>query len=300
MSNTFTTGPTSAIHRFPRALLVLTKPRLVFLLAFTGAASLLVAGRFAIPLAKFVIVVAAIVLSSAGANTMTSYLDRGVDAKMKRTQKRPLPQRCLSPRVALLCGVLLSAAGLLLAWPLGLLFFFIGLAGLLDNVLVYSLLAKRRTWMSVLLGSFSGGAPALGGWVAATESLGMEGIILAGLVIFWIPGHIWSLALFYGEDYKAAGVPMLPAVTSEKMVTRTIVLTVLLLAGLSFAPFLWGFAGVWYLVISLPFTALVVAGNVWMALSPSKPLSWKMFKVSSPYLFILFLALIADTLLRWH
>jgi protoheme IX farnesyltransferase len=191
---------------------------------------------------------------------------------------------------------MLVSIGLILSWTLGLLFFLIGLAGLLDYVLVYSYFYKRRTWASVLYGSFSGGAPVLGGWVVVTQTLSIESLILAVIVILWIPGHIWSLALSYADDYRAADIPMLPVVAKLSVVTRSIAFTILLLAGLSIVPIITGFAGIWYVAISLPVTIIVIVGNSWLAISPSKRLSWTMFKISSPYLFILFFALIVDVL----
>ncbi len=279
-----------------KALFHSAKLRLVFLLAFAGAATMLIAGQFTVPPVTFISAIMAISLTSAGANVLTGYIDRDIDAIMTRTQHRPLPKQHLTPRAVLVYGLILTSVGLILSWTLGLLFFLIGISGLLDYVLVYSFLSKRRTWASVLLGSFSGGAPVLGGWVAATQTLSFESVILAAIVILWIPGHIWSLALSYADDYRAAEIPMLPAVVELPIVTRSIALSILLLAGLSFVPVISGFAGIWYVVISLPVTAIVVAGNLWLAISPSKRMSWNMFKISSPYLFILFLALIVDVL----
>ena len=286
----------------PDALLLLkalfhsVKLRLVFLLTFAGTATMVIAGQFTVPPVPFFSAIMAISLTSAGANVITGYIDRDIDAIMTRTQDRPLPKQHLAPRTALAYGLLLTSIGLIFSWSLGLLFFIIGLAGLLDYVLVYSYFYKRRSWASVLFASFSGGAPVLGGWVAVTQTLSIESVILAAIVILWIPGHIWSLALSYADDYRAADIPMLPVVAKLSVVTRSIALSILLLAGLSFIPFITGFAGIWYIAISLPVTIIVIAGNSWLAFSPSKRLSWTMFKISSPYLFILFFALIVDIL----
>ncbi len=284
------------VTRLLKALFHSAKLRLVFLLTFAGAATMLIAGQFTVPPVTFISAIMAISLTSAGANVLTGYIDRDIDAIMTRTQHRPLPKQHLTPRTALAFGLLLASVGMILSWTLGLLFFLIGLAGLLDYVMVYSYFYKRRTWASVLFGSFSGGAPVLGGWVAATQTLSIESVILAAIVILWIPGHIWNLALSYADDYRAAEIPMLPAVAELPLVTRSIALSIFLLAGLSFVPVISGFAGIWYVAISLPVTTVVVAGNLWLAISPSKRMSWTMFKISSPYLFILFLALIVDVL----
>jgi protoheme IX farnesyltransferase len=172
--------------------------------------------------------------------------------------------------------------------------FIIGLLGVLDNVVVYSLISKRRTTANVILGSFSGAAPVLIGFLLAKGAISLIGLITASLVVLWIPNHIWSLALYYAEDYRKAGVPMLSSVLDAKKAARCIVSTVFLLIAFSILPYVLGFLGQTYLLISLPFTIMLVVGNVWLALRPSRKLAWRMFKISSPYLFILFFAMMID------
>jgi protoheme IX farnesyltransferase len=272
----------------------LAKPRIVFLIAYAGAASILVASRFTSPAISFSIAVISFVLGSAGCNAVTSYIDRDIDALMERTRKRPIPEGRTTPRMALTYGLLLTIGGVGLSWLLSPVIFVIGLLGVLDNIVVYSLLSKRRTTLNIILGSFSGAAPVLIGWVLARGTIDLMGLIIASLVVLWIPNHIWSLALYYAEDYKRAGVPMLPAVLDMKKAARCIVSTVFLLIVFSILPYALGFLGTTYFVISMPFTILVATGNMWLALRPSKKLAWRMFKISSPYLFVLFFAMMLD------
>jgi protoheme IX farnesyltransferase len=283
-------------QRLPRSLLELAKPRIVFLIAYCGGASILVASRFASPSVPFTIALISFILGSAGCNAVTSYIDRDIDAVMERTRKRPIPEGRTTPRQALAYGAMLTVGGISLSWFLGPVIFVIGLLGVLDNVVVYSLLSKRRTTTNIILGSFSGAAPVLIGWVLARGAIDLMGIIIASLVVLWIPNHIWSLALYYADDYRKAGVPMLPAMLDMKKAARCIVSTVFLLIAFSLLPFALGFLGETYLLISMPFTVVLAAGNLWLALRPSKKLAWRMFKISSPYLFILFFAMMLDQL----
>jgi protoheme IX farnesyltransferase len=275
-------------------LLELSKPRIVFLITFSGAASILSASKFTEPITPFLIAVLSFSLGSAGCNALTCYLDRDIDAVMERTKNRPIPQGRTTPRQALAFGAVMTIVGLSSSWLLGPIIFVMGLLGVLDNVVVYSLISKRRTTANIILGSFSGAAPVLIGFFLAKGTIDLMGLIIASLVVLWIPNHIWSLALYYAEDYRKAGVPMLSSVLDMKKAARCIVSTVFLLVAFSIFPFVLGFLGRTYLLISLPFTIMLTAGNVWLALRPSRKLAWRMFKISSPYLFILFFAMMID------
>nr|MDO8098431.1 heme o synthase [Candidatus Njordarchaeota archaeon] len=292
-----TTATGAIVLRNPhvlRSLLELAKLRIVALVTFCGAAAMIVASRFAIPPVSFIAAVVSFSLGSGGCNAVTSYNDREIDAVMERTSRRPIPQGWITPRYALLYGVLLTISGLAISWFLGPLIFVIGLIGVLDNIVVYSLLAKKRNAANVILGSFSGGAPVLIGWMVAKGTIDLMGIIAAVLVVLWIPNHIWNLALYHAEDYKKAAGPMLPALVDMKKAARCIVLTVILLVGVSITPYALGFLGTAYLLITIPFSVLLAAGNIRLALTPNRKLAWRMFKISSPYLLVLFFAMMID------
>ncbi|MFQ6102323.1 MAG: heme o synthase [Anaerolineae bacterium] len=280
------------------AYLEITKPLSVFLLAFTAVGAMAVAaGGQPIPTGRFLHAVAACALGCAGANTLTCYIDRDIDPLMERTKRRPLPtQRIYPPRRALYWGLFLSVLSLVLAWLINPLSCFWGLIGLLDNVLVYSLLAKRRSPLNVILGGFSGGVPALYGWAAVRNQVALTPLLIAALVVLWIPNHIWNLAIFHTKDYRRVKVPMLPAVYSFKATVRCIVATVLLMFGCSIALYFVGGFGRLYLVAALVLGAAVAAGNLWLSFRPSRELAWRLFKLSSPYLFLLFTAMMLDVL----
>ena len=152
--------------------------------------------------------------------------------------------------------------------------------------------------MNIILGGFSGGLPALVGWAAVNNSLNLTPLLIASIVVLWIPNHIWNLAIYHTEDYKKVSVPMLPVVFSLEKAIRCTVATVVLMYVCSLALYLLGGFGYIYLGIALVFGLVITASNVVLSLNPSRKKAWIMFKLSSPYLFVLFMAMILDVLLR--
>jgi len=278
-----------------------TKPPIVFLLVFTSVATMIIAWKDTLaPLTPTLLIVAtvAIAAASAGCDTLTSYVDRDIDAVMRRTRKRPIPSGRIVPRRALTWGLLLSAVGLSLAyWINPLSFLWIAL-GVIDNVVVYSLLLKRRSSLNIILGGISGGLPVMFGWSAVTNGIALLPILLAALVVLWFPGHIWSLAIFIRDDYKRAKIPMLPVVTKLKTALRCIVSTIVLMIPFSLWIWVVGGFGWLYLAVAVAFGAWVFYINIQLFLHPNDKMAYKAFKVSSPYLFALFFAMIVDSLAR--
>jgi len=278
-----------------------TKPPIVFLLVFTSLATMVIAWRHTLlPLTPTLLVVGlvAITAASAGCDTLTSYVDRDIDAVMRRTKHRPIPSGRITPNRALIWGLLLSALGLALAYWINLWSFVWIALGVLDNVVVYSLILKRRSPLNIILGGISGGLPVMFGWSAVTNSVELLPILLAALVVLWIPGHIWSLAIFTKDDYKRAKVPMLPVVTKLTTALRCIVSTVVLMIPFSLWVYLEGGFGPVYLLVAVLFGIWVLYINLKLFLHPNDKMAYKAFKVSSPYLFALFLAMIIDSLIR--
>lgn len=278
-----------------------TKPKLVFLLVFTSLCTMIVsASQNNLPLTGSVLFfgVAAAVAASAGCNALTSYIDRDIDAVMIRTRDRPLPSRRIDPpQKALYFGVTLIGVSLVLAGMRNLLSFLCILLGVLDNVVVYSLLTKRRSPLNIFLGGFSGGLAPLFGWVFVANSISLTAILISSMVVLWIPSHIWSIAIYYQSDYERARVPMLPVVAGTEKAIRCIVSTAVLLVFMSIALHCYGGFGPIYLAFALISGLFVLAGNLYLFLHPSPEVAWRMFKVSSPYLFLLFLAMIVDSLM---
>lgn len=277
-----------------------TKPPIVLLLVFTSVATMILAWRHTLlPLtpAIFIVGTAAITAASAGCDTLTSYVDRDIDAVMHRTRNRPIPSGRIGPNKALIWGLFLSAVGLILAfWINPLSFVWIAL-GVLDNVVVYSLFLKRRNPLNIILGGVSGGLPVMFGWSAVANKVELLPILLAALVVLWIPGHIWSLAIFTKEDYKRAKIPMLPVVTKLSTALRCIVSTIVLMIPFSLWIYFEGGFGIVYLAVAILFGIAVLYVNLKLFLHPNDKLAYRAFKISSPYLFALFLAMIVDSLI---
>src|SRR5919199_2927155 len=203
----------------------LTKPKIWYLLVFTAfGAAVSASWLFNIPvsLTTWVLLLGGVAAGSAAADTLTGYNDRDIDAVMERTKGRPIPSGRIAPRHALVFGLILAGISLVLAWSVNIWAFILMALGLFDNIIIYSKWLKRKSQLNIILGGFSGGAPALIGYVAVTTQHIELGLVMAGLVFLWIPTHIWSLSLHVKKDYKKAGVPMLPVVSSEEKSVRVI------------------------------------------------------------------------------
>jgi protoheme IX farnesyltransferase len=275
----------------------LTKPKIWYLLVFTAFGSALTASfLFDIPITPmtWILLLGGVAAGSAAADTLTGYNDRDIDAIMDRTKDRPIPSGRITPRNALIFGVILTGIALVFTWFINIWAFILMLFGLFDNIIVYSKWLKRRSQSNIILGGFSGGAPALIGYVAVT-TLNIEiGLVMAALVFLWIPTHIWSLALHVRRDYQKAKVPMLPVVSEEKKSVRIIAGTTLMMVLFSILPFFFNQFGQIYLITTIVFGAIMMGLSIWLLLKPTEKASWTVFKFSSPYLTAVFIAFMVD------
>ena len=275
----------------------LTKPKIWYLLVFTAFGSALTASLlFNIPITPltWMLLLGGVAAGSAAADTITGYNDRDIDAIMDRTKDRPIPSGRISPRNALIFGLILTAIALLFSWLINLWVFLLMLFGLFDNIIVYSKWLKRRNQANIILGGFSGGVPALIGYVTVTTQNLEIGLVMAGLVFFWIPTHIWSLALHVRKDYQKAKIPMLPVVCEEKRAVRVIAGTTLIMVLFSILPFFFNQFGQIYLITATLFGAIMMGLSLWLLLKPTEKASWTVFKFSSPYLTAVFIAFMVD------
>jgi protoheme IX farnesyltransferase len=275
----------------------LTKPKIWYLLVFTAFGSALTASfLFDIQLSPltWILLIAGVAAGSAAADTITGYNDRDIDAIMDRTKDRPIPSGRISPNNALIFGLSLTAIALIFSWFINIWAFSLMLFGLFDNIIVYSKWLKRRSQFNIILGGFSGGAPALIGYVTVTTQNIEIGLVMAALVFLWIPTHIWSLALHVRKDYQKAKVPMLPVVSEEKKSVRIIAGTTLLMVLFSILPFLFNQFGQIYLITVSLSGAIMMGLSLWLLLKPTEKASWTVFKFSSPYLTAVFIAFMVD------
>ena len=275
----------------------LTKPKIWYLLVFTAFGAALTASllfKIEVTPLQWFLLLTGVAAGSAAADTITGYNDRDIDAIMERTKTRPIPSGRISPRNALIFGLILTTVSLVCAWLINYIALGLMAFGLFDNIIVYSKWLKRRSQANIILGGFSGAAPALIGYVAVTTQNIEIGLVMAALVFFWIPTHIWSLALHVKKDYTKARVPMLPVVADERTSVRVIAITTLLMVAFSIVPFFLNQFGLIYLITATVFGIVMILLSTWLLVRPSERASWMVFKFSSPYLTALFIAFILD------
>lgn len=279
------------------AYLALTKPRIIELLLITTVpAMVLAAGGWP----GWWLVVNTLLggtLSAGGANALNNWFDRDIDEVMRRTRRRPLPRHRIEPVAALRFGIALGVAGFLWLWVFTtLLAAAISTAALLFYVVVYTAGLKRRTVQNIVIGGAAGAAPALVGWAAVRDEVGLAAWILFAVVFYWTPPHFWALAIRYRDDYAAAGVPMLPVVRGVEATTRsmltysgTMVLISLMLVPVATMGWLYLLAaagtGAWFLWETFR-----------VRLDPSRAM--KLFTASTVYLSLVFASVIVDVLVR--
>jgi len=294
----------------------LTKPKIWYLLVFTAFGATLTASNIyhiEISPATWILMLFSVAAGSAAANTLTNYHDRDIDAIMERTKNRPLPSKRIYPaEKARNFGLVLAGISLVLAfgisftttleqgiWATSFIAF-----GLLNNILVYSYMLKRSSRTNIILGGLCGGSPPMIGWVAVTTTdLWTMGLAMAGLVFIWIPMHIWALTLHFKEDYNKVNVPMLTAVQSEKTSARAIAGSTFVMVLFSIVPFFLTtdngepMVGSVYLWTAIASGVLMIILSAWVIAKPMEKASWTLFKFSSPYLAVLFIALMVDSAL---
>lgn len=284
-----------------RAYISLTKPRIVELLLITTVpAMLLAAGGLPSPWLILVVLLGGS-LAAGAANALNCYLDRDIDEVMRRTSRRPLPTHIVSPRSALVFGLLLAAvASLLMAVFTNWLATAMTVVAIAYYDLVYTRWLKRRTSQNTFWGGVCGAMPVLIGWAAVTGTLALPAWVMFGVVFFWQMPHFYALAIKFKDDYARAGVPMLPVVASLRRVGAESVIFAWLTVLTSIA--LWVLEMGWvYGIVATVVGALFLAEAHGMAGrirrgQPAKPM--RLFHWSTTYLTIVFVAIAVDALLR--
>jgi heme o synthase len=276
-----------------------TKPSTVALLVVTCVGAMVAAGGVGgLSLGGWLVALVAITAGCAAADTLTCYIDRDIDALMDRTRARPLPgKRIHPPEKALVWGIFLGTLSLVLAFLLHPLAGLWMALGLFDNVVVYSLFAKRRSCTNILLGSVSGGMPVLFGWAVVQGNVTWTAVLLSLLVITWTPNHIWNLAIRYREDYARANVPMLPVIVNLRRAVNLIVMSVFFMVGESLLLGVVGGFGPLYFGLAIAGGLVSLAGHAYLYARPTERNAWLMFKLSSIYLALLFAGVILDRLI---
>jgi protoheme IX farnesyltransferase len=281
------------------AYLALTKPRVIELLLVTAIPAMLLAHRGSVNPLLILNTLIGGMLAAGGANTLNCVADADIDKKMKRTAQRPLARDAVPTGHALVFGLVLSVASFVwLWWTTNLLSGLLAVGTIAFYVFVYTLLLKRRTSQNVVWGGAAGCMPVMIAWSAVTGTIAWPALVMFAIIFFWTPPHTWALAMRYKDDYKAAGVPMLPAVATERQVTKQILIYTWLTVAATLALALaagWLYtavavvAGVWFLTMAHQLYAGVRRGEA------VKPL--RLFLQSNNYLAVVFCALALDSAL---
>ena len=281
------------------AYLALTKPRVIELLLVTAIPAMLLAHRGSVNPLLILNTLIGGMLAAGGANTLNCVADADIDKMMKRTAQRPLARAAVPTGHALVFGLVLSVASFVwLWWTTNLLSGLLAVGTIAFYVFVYTLLLKRRTSQNVVWGGAAGCMPVMIAWSAVTGTIAWPALVMFAIIFFWTPPHTWALAMRYKDDYKAAGVPMLPAVATERQVTKQILIYTWLTVAATLALALaagWLYtavaavAGVWFLAMAHQLYAGVRRGE------PVKPL--RLFLQSNNYLAVVFCALALDSAL---
>lgn len=288
-------SPARGIKARLGAYLMLTKPRIIELLLITTVPTMVVAERGMPAVSLIVLTVVGGTLAAGGANTFNMFIDRDIDRLMERTQGRPLVTGAVTPRAALIFGFVLEVAAFALLWSgVNLLSAVLAVAACLFYVFVYSLWLKRTSRQNIVIGGAAGAVPALVGWAAVTDSLALAPWLLFGVIFFWTPPHFWALAIRYADDYRAADVPMMPAVASLRTTARQMIYYTVVVIALS----LWFHVSAdtnWiYLAVAVLSGGVFLAQTVGLLRDPEPARAMKVFGYSITYLGTLFVAMAVD------
>ena len=294
-------GPSLPEAALQRALatassyLALTKPRIVLLLLITGYCAMVVADHGLPPWHLAVWAMLGLALSAGGAHAVNMWYDRDIDPLMARTCDRPLPAARLSPARALAFGLLCEAVSLpVLGLGTNWLAALLSLGGFLYYVLIYTMWLKRRTPQNIVIGGGAGAFPPLVGWAAVTGTIGVAAVLMFLIVFLWTPPHFWSLALYKDQDYRRAGIPMMPAVRGWLVTKRQQVLYAVLLTVASLGLYWTHEVGVVYLAVAALLGVAFIAHTVVLLREPQPEVAWakRTFHFSLLYLTGLFAAMV--------
>ena len=284
-----------------KEIVEISKPRIVVLLVITAvtsmyAASKLVEGAPDLDYLFYLHIIVAGALASAGSSALNHYYDKDIDPKMTRTSTRPIPSGRMAASHVLIYGVVVSCISVIYGYfALNAVSAFFIAVGIFSYVIIYTVWLKRKNSSNIVIGGIAGSAAAWAGWSAATGSMDLLGFLVGFLVFVWTPSHFWCLAMKLKDEYAEAKVPMLPVVigmqrTSKYILGNTIILIPFSLI-LSFIP---DGMGIVYTVIAIISGTLMLVYHYKLTKNPTSEFAWKAYKVTAPYLTIIFVAVALD------
>jgi heme o synthase len=291
-----------------RDYIEVSKPRIVMVLVITAVTSMLAATRFDdtptvawdVSLWKLGFLTLAGALASMGSSALNHYYDRDIDKMMDRTAQRPIPSGKLSAKNVLIYGLALSIISVLIAWftlnpvatgmiALGIFFY----------VIIYTAWLKRNNASNIVIGGFAGSAASMAGWASATGSIDLLGFLVGWLVFMWTPPHFWCLAIKIREDYASVRVPMLPVLIGNEKTANYILINTAILLPYSIALYFFGM-GLLYTAIAAISGSIMLFYHYKLTRDPTPKFAWKAYKVTAPYLVIIFVALSLDALFYYR
>jgi len=280
-----------------KEIIEISKPRIVVLLVITAVTSMYAASKLIGPELDtwgLVHIIIAGGLASAGSSALNHYYDRDIDPLMERTSTRPIPSGRIKPNSVLIYGLTVSVISVVYG-ALALNYvsaFFIAL-GIFFYVIIYTAWLKRLNSSNIVIGGFAGSAAAMAGWSAATGSMDILGFLIGFLVFVWTPSHFWCLAMKMKDEYSAAKVPMLPVLIGMQKTSKYILINTLILLPYSLMLYAFGM-GLVYTAIAAAAGGLMLVYHYKLTKEPTSDFAWKAYKVTAPYLTIIFLAVALD------
>ena len=280
-----------------KEVLEISKPRIVVLLVITAVTSMFAASKLIGPELDYYGLLHIIIagsLASAGSSALNHYYDKDIDPLMKRTSTRPIPSGRMKAKHVLIYGVAVSAASVIYAaFALNLISTFFIALGIFFYVIIYTAWLKRLNSSNIVIGGFAGSAASMAGWSAATGSMDILGFLVGFLVFVWTPSHFWCLAMKIRDDYAEAKVPMLPVVIGMQKTSYYILVNTAILLPYSLMLYAFGL-GVVYLAVAAVSGGLMLAYHYKLTKNPTSEFAWKAYKVTAPYLTIIFVGIALD------
>ena len=282
-------------------IIEISKPRIVVLLVITAvtsmyAASKLVTGASQLDYLDYLHIIVAGALASAGSSALNHYYDKDIDPKMTRTSSRPIPSGRMSPSNVLLYGLIVSCVSVIYGFfALNAVSAFFIAVGIFSYVIIYTVWLKRKNTSNIVIGGIAGSAAAWAGWAAATGSMDLLGFLVGFLVFVWTPSHFWCLAMKIKDEYAQAEVPMLPVVIGMQKTSKFILGNTLILIPFSLAlVIIPDGLGLVYAIIASVSGGLMLVYHYKLTKTPTSEFAWKAYKVTAPYLTIIFVAVALD------
>ena len=280
-----------------KEIIEISKPRIVILLVITAVTSMYAASKLIGPELDtwgLIHIIIAGGLASAGSSALNHYYDRDIDPLMKRTSTRPIPSGRIKPNSVLIYGLVVSVISVVYgAAMLNFVSAFFIALGIFFYVIIYTAWLKRLNSSNIVIGGFAGSAASMAGWSAATGSMDILGFLIGFLVFVWTPSHFWCLAMKMKDEYSEAKVPMLPVLIGMQKTSTYILVNTLILLPYSLMLYAFGM-GLVYTAIAAASGGLMLVYHYKLTKLPTSEFAWKAYKVTAPYLTIIFLAVALD------